>query len=284
MTARVHASTPAGAVECLRSEARSDFLGAPIDCLTRAATLAIAETAMRERRPVMHVCLNVAKFVAMRTDPELDADVRSADIVSVDGAGILWAARLLGIAVPERVTGIDLFQAILSLCAARGFRPYFLGAQAAVLDAAIARLKARHEAIVLAGKRDGYFRPDQEDAVVEAIRQSGADCLFIAMPTPLKERFIHRHRDRLGVPFVMGVGGSFDVLAGKTSRAPGFVQAAGLEWAWRVMQEPRRLGPRYLRTNIAFAGIIGRAMLSAGARRARIEPSRVSGGPPRINN
>jgi N-acetylglucosaminyldiphosphoundecaprenol N-acetyl-beta-D-mannosaminyltransferase len=243
------------------SGVRHDFLGAPLDCLTMDETLSAVDEAVRQRRLLHHVCLNVAKFVAMRTDAELARDVRSSHLVSVDGMGIVWAARLFGVPVPERVAGIDLLESLLALCAAKGYRPYFLGATKDVLAAAVAQVRRRHPTLVFAGSHDGYFRPDEESAVVAAIRESGADCLFVGMPTPRKERFLFRHRDKLGVPFVMGVGGSFDVLAGHVRRAPRPLQMMGLEWLCRLLQEPRRLGPRHLKANGAFAKILFKALL-----------------------
>lgn len=244
---------------------RRDFLGVPIDCLTLRETLAVIDQAMQQRTLLHHVCLNVAKFVAMRSDAELERDVRSGHLVSVDGMGIVWAARLLGIGLPERVAGIDLMESVLALCATKGYRPYFLGARADVLEAAILRIRLRHPALTFAGSRDGYFKPADEAGIVEDIRASGADCLFIGMPTPYKERFLFKYREALGVPFVMGVGGSFDVLAGHVLRAPYFLQAAGFEWLFRLLQEPRRLGPRYLKTNLAFAAILTKALLRKAA-------------------
>lgn len=251
----------AGDIDC---GTRRVFLDAPIDCLTMTETLAAIETALRERTLLLHVCLNVAKFVAMRSNQELDRDVRASHLISVDGMGIVWAARLLGIAVPERVSGVDLMDRVLALCAAKGYRPYFLGATPAVLDGALAAARTRYPCLAIAGARNGYFGPDDEQTVVEAIRASHADCLFIGMPTPIKERFLNRYRDGLGIPFIMGVGGSLDVLAGHVRRAPRWAQAIGCEWLWRMLQEPRRLGPRYVKTNAAFAGILAKAVLQKG--------------------
>jgi N-acetylglucosaminyldiphosphoundecaprenol N-acetyl-beta-D-mannosaminyltransferase len=239
---------------------RHDFLGVPIDCLTFAETIAAADRAIQSRQPLQHVCINVAKFIAMRTNMELDRDVRSSDIVSIDGAGVAWAARLLGIGVPERVAGIDLMQGLIGLCAANAYRPYFLGVRPDVLRTALANIHRRFPQLQLAGSRDGYFGPEQEGDVVAGIRSSRADCLFIGMPTPRKERLLARHRRDFDVPFIMGVGGAFDVLAGQVRRAPKPVQGIGLEWLFRAVQEPLRLGPRYLRTNAAFAAVMARAL------------------------
>jgi len=235
---------------------RTQFLGYPIDILTMSETVDLAREAMRNRKRLQHVALNVAKFVTMRSDPLLAADVTGSDLVGIDGMGIVLAARILGVPVTERVAGIDLMREVLALCAKEGFRPFFLGARPDVVRSAADSIMAAYPGIGFAGVRDGYFRPDQEEEIVAEIRKSGADCLFIGMPTPQKERFLASYRDCLSVPFIMGVGGSFDILAGRVRRAPGFLQSAGLEWLYRVFQEPRRMWRRYLVTNTAFAAIL----------------------------
>jgi N-acetylglucosaminyldiphosphoundecaprenol N-acetyl-beta-D-mannosaminyltransferase len=259
---------------------RCDFLGVPIDCLTLAETVAAADRAIQSRQTLQHVCLNVAKFVAMRRNEELDRDVRSSHIVSVDGMGIVWAARLLGIAVPERVAGADIMEAVIELCAIHGYRPFLLGARPDVLQKAIAALYRRFSGLEVAGAQHGYFPAEAEGEVVETIKSSRADCLFIGMPTPRKERFLARHRSSLGVPFIMGVGGGLDILAGHVRRAPSVVRRAGLEWLFRTVQEPRRLGPRYAMTNAAFAAMMVRALVRkiySGERHDNFYPSRRHG-------
>ena len=245
-----------------RAPRRHDFLGVPIDCLTFAETIAAADRAIESRQSLRLVCLNVAKFIGMRKSAELDQDVRSSNIISIDGRGVVWAARLLGIAVPERVAGVDLMEGMIQLCAAKRYRPYLLGARPDVLQNLITNIRHRFPGLELAGSHHGYFGPDQEREIMAAVKCSRADCLFVGMPTPRKERLLARYHDDLGIPFTMGVGGSFDVLAGKILRAPRFVQDVGLEWLFRTMQEPVRLGPRYLMTNAAFARIMVKALAS----------------------
>ncbi|MCW2283337.1 N-acetylglucosaminyldiphosphoundecaprenol N-acetyl-beta-D-mannosaminyltransferase [Rhodoblastus acidophilus] len=240
---------------------RASFLGCPIDVLSMAETVARAREAMVSRRRLQHVALNVAKLVNMRSDPMLAADVANSDLVGIDGMGIVWGARALGLPVSNRVAGVDLLNELLGLCAREGFKPYFLGAAPNVLERAAATTRQRHPNLQFAGLRDGYFSREQEAEIVLAIRASGADCLFIGMPTPRKERFLAAHRDELGVPFIMGVGGSFDVLAGAVRRAPRTMQRVGLEWLYRIYQEPRRMAWRYIRTNTVFAGILAQAVV-----------------------
>jgi N-acetylglucosaminyldiphosphoundecaprenol N-acetyl-beta-D-mannosaminyltransferase len=240
---------------------RKSFLGCPIDILTMKETVDLARNAMRTRQRLQHVALNVAKFVNMRRDPVLAADVANSDIVSIDGMGIVWGARAVGLPAKVRVTGVDLLTELLKVCAEEGFKPYFLGATTEVAARAAKRVRETHPSIQFAGVRDGYFSPDQERRVVDAIRDSGADCLFIGMPTPRKERFLATYRDELDVPFIMGVGGALDVLAGHVQRAPARMQRLGLEWLYRVYQEPGRMWWRYAKTNTLFAGILAQAMV-----------------------
>lgn len=248
----------------LLAERRREFLGAPMHALTMDETLALANEAMAGRQPLHHTVVNVAKLVTMRKNVELREDVASADLINIDGAGVLWGARLCGIEVPERVAGVDIMTNLFALCAEKGYRPYLLGAEKHVLQAVDLRLAKDHPGLVVAGMQDGYFKPEDEADVVAAINASNADCLFVAMPTPRKERFLKQYRDALASSFVMGVGGSFDVYGGKVSRAPVLVQKLGLEWLFRIAQEPRRLWRRYYETNTAYAGLLWREFWQRG--------------------
>lgn len=231
---------------------RLDLFGAPLDPLTMDDLLDRAERAMVTRASLVHVSLNVAKLVNMRSDRQLDEDVRRGDVVTADGMGVVWGARMLGLPVPERIAGVDLMDRLLGLCAERGYRPFILGAEESVLRRAAANLTARHPGLRFAGLRNGYFRADEEEGIAHQIRDSEADCLFVAISSPKKERFMKAHGPAMGVPFVMGVGGAVDVAAGLVSRAPVWMQRCGLEWFFRLCQEPRRMWRRYLVTNALF--------------------------------
>jgi N-acetylglucosaminyldiphosphoundecaprenol N-acetyl-beta-D-mannosaminyltransferase len=272
MFTRKRYSTEIGETE--RSRDVASFLGVPIHLLTMEQTLARVAGAMQEKRKILHVALNVAKFVKLQRDEELRADVFGADLVGVDGAGIILGARLFGIQVPERVAGVDLMHNIFALCAERGYRPYLLGARPEVLETALRNLKQRHPNIEIAGSQHGYFKPEQEAGIIEAIRTAQPDCLFVGMPTPRKERFMAAHRAALEVPFVMGVGGGIDILAGHVRRAPDIWQRNGMEWLYRIVQEPRRMWWRYLSTNVLYASILTRALLHTPG--SSIRPPRVS--------
>ncbi|MGL5733388.1 MAG: WecB/TagA/CpsF family glycosyltransferase [Beijerinckiaceae bacterium] len=245
---------------------RVEVLASPVDALTLAETVEKARQAMRRRETLHQVSMNVAKLVKMRSDSLLRSDVLSSHIISADGMGIVYASRLLGHPLPERVAGVDLMNAILDVCAREGFHPYFLGATEHVVKAATEIAKARNPGLVFAGYRNGYFSEAEEDRIVAEIAASKADALFIAMPTPRKERLLSKYRERLGVPFIMGIGGSLDVLAGKVQRAPLWMQRYGLEWLFRIMQEPRRMMWRYISTNTVFAFLLLRALILSRAR------------------
>ena len=246
---------------------RVRFLGVPVDAIDMEGMLSLAHRAMATRTPMRHCALNVAKYITLRTDPLLRRDVMQSDVITADGMGIVWGARLLGLRLPGRVTGVDLMERLMALCAEHGYRPFILGAREDVLGKAVARLQARYPGLVVAGMRHGYFTEADEPAIVEQIRASKADCLFIAISSPKKERFSGAYFPDLGVPFVMGVGGAVDVIAGLTRRAPVWMQKSGLEWLYRLLQEPRRLWWRYARTNTLFAWIVLKALIGGHAAR-----------------
>lgn len=238
---------------------RAEFLDTPVDILTFEETVARAEEAMRDKRRIVHVALNAAKLVKMRSDEELRHDVTDADIIGIDGMAISWALRVLGRPEAPRVSGVDLMMALLKLSAEKGYRPFILGAKQEVLEKAMAEAQQRWPGVQFAGARNGYYGKEDEADIVEMIRASKADCLFLAMPTPRKERFLAAYADEVNVPFIMGVGGSIDVLAGHVSRAPLWMQRAGLEWLHRLLQEPRKMLWRYVSTNSAFIFLVLRA-------------------------
>jgi N-acetylglucosaminyldiphosphoundecaprenol N-acetyl-beta-D-mannosaminyltransferase len=240
---------------------RIELMGCPMDVISMKETVAMIRHAVVERRFTQHVVVNVAKLVHMRSDPELDASVRACDIINIDGMGVVIGARFLGVDVSERVAGVDLFHALLEMSAQEGFSVFLLGAKNEVVSATATRVQALYPGLKLAGYHNGYFW-DNEASLVERIRASGAQLLFVAITSPKKENFINRWRGQLGVSFVMGVGGTFDVVAGRVKRAPIWMQRYGLEWLYRVIQEPRRMWKRYLVTNSRFAVLLVRAKLS----------------------
>ena len=213
-----------------------------------------------------HAAINAAKIVAMRQDRELERIVGDCELVSADGQSVVWASRLLSDPVPTRVAGIDLMQELLALAERRGYRVFILGARDDVLTRALGRIRERHPELVVAGARDGYFSEEDAAAVAAEVAAHRPDIVFVAMPSPRKEYWLARHGRRLGAPFVMGVGGSVDVLSGHVRRAPVLMQRIGLEWLFRLVQEPRRLLARYLSTNTRFVVYVVRELVGRVGR------------------
>ena len=246
---------------------RTTFLGCPLDRVDMEEADAWCLEAVEMRRGARHAALNAAKAVAMQTDSELREAVAGSDLITADGQAIVWGTRLLGDPVRERVTGIDLMERLLAESAVRGHRVFFLGATPEALRQAVERLKVRYPGLVVAGSHHGYFRDDDSAGVRVSIGEAKPDLLFVAMGTPQKELWLARHTEELGVPFAMGVGGALDVVAGNVRRAPSWVGRAGLEWAFRLAQEPRRLWRRYLITNVKFTVLLARELVRVRHRR-----------------
>jgi len=202
-----------------------------------------------------HVVINVAKTVNIRKNDTLKASIEACDIINIDGMGVVLGARLLGHKISERVAGVDLFGELLSLSAREGYPVFFLGSEDDVVTKTANKCKDKYPKLIIAGYHHGYFW-DNEEAVVENIRNSGARLLFVAITSPKKENFINKWKGKLGVDFVMGVGGTFDVISGKVKRAPLWMQKYALEWLYRVIQEPRRMWKRYLITNSIFVWLL----------------------------
>jgi N-acetylglucosaminyldiphosphoundecaprenol N-acetyl-beta-D-mannosaminyltransferase len=246
---------------------RALVLGCHIDRVDMTQTLARCEDLIARREFAQHVAINAAKLVAMQHDPELRRIIDACELVSADGQSVVWASRLLGDPLPERVAGIDLMQELFALAERRGFRVFILGAKAEVLEMARHRILAQHPRLQLVGTRDGYFSTDGEAEVAEEVHDARPDILFVAISSPRKEYWLGRYGRTIDVPFVMGVGGAIDVVAGITQRAPWPLQRLGLEWAYRLAQEPRRLWRRYAVTNIRFAVLLAGAMVRRRLRR-----------------
>lgn len=235
---------------------RLHVLGCPIDNLTMTETLTKIEEHIASGQPHQHCVVNAAKLVAIAKDHRYLETVRQCDLVNADGQSIIWASRFLGTPLVQRITGIDLMEHLLRLAATKGYRVYFLGARAEVVTRVVAEATRRYPLLKVAGCQHGYFTDDEEPQIVRSIRESRPDILFVAMGSPRKEQWLARHLKALGVPFAMGVGGSFDVIAGVTKRAPPWVQRIGMEWFFRFLQEPGRLWRRYLITTPQFIFLV----------------------------
>ncbi|MBV7299599.1 WecB/TagA/CpsF family glycosyltransferase [Enterovibrio paralichthyis] len=240
---------------------RIELLGSPMHVSTMEETVSFIEEKVSKGEFLQHVVVNVAKIVNMRKDKALAESVKSCDVINIDGMGVVFGARFLGYNVPDRVAGVDLFHELLKMSAKRDFPVFLLGGTKDVVIKTHDKVLELYPNLTIAGFNDGYFW-DNEEVVVDKIRNSGAKLLFVAITSPKKENFINKWKEELGVDFVMGVGGTFDVVAGKVNRAPVWMQKTGLEWFYRVIQEPRRMWKRYLVTNTKFAYLLIRNKIS----------------------
>ncbi len=234
-----------------------------IDALRMGQVIDAVESAIDSRRRLHIGVVNAAKLVKMRRDEGLRRAVLGADMILADGMSVVWASRLFQAPLPERVTGIDLMTGILALCHARQFRVYCLGATDDVLAGVRTAIHRDYPHVQIAGMRNGYYTAAEEADVARDIAASHADVLFVGMTSPRKELFLADWCNDLNVPVCHGVGGAFDVVSGKVRRAPRVLQRAGMEWAYRVAQEPRRLAGRYLDTNGAFIGMLANEKLQS---------------------
>jgi len=246
----------------MRTE-RAEFLGLSFDAVTmETAVSRCLEFCGTTRTAHTVITANASHLCMMRHNPELASACRAAHLTLADGMSVVWALRASGRPAPERVAGVDLMARLLAAAGEHRLRVYFLGARREVVTALVDTSRVQHPGIEIVGFRDGYFGLDDHLGIVEEIRASRPHILFVGMPSPFKETWCEHHRRRLDVPVIMGVGGSFDVLAGFIRRAPRRVQALGLEWFWRLLMEPRKLWKRYLTTNIEFIWLAGREIVA----------------------
>ncbi len=220
---------------------RVELLDVPVDPLTMAEALARIEEFIRSRTPHHVFTADALGIMRSQDDPDLLEIVRQADLSTPDGAGVMFASGLHGVRLPERVSGVDLVERLCALSARKGYRIYLFGAAPKVAEAAAACLQARYPSLLIAGMHHGYFSPEEEADIVRDIAAAHPDILFVALGIPKQEQFIRRHFHALGVPAMLGVGGSFDVISGRLHRAPRWMQRLSLEWLYRLIQEPSRL-------------------------------------------
>jgi len=235
---------------------RVRVLGCPVDNLSLKETLQAIEEFIKSGRPHQHVVINADKVLKLRKDKKLKQIVESCDLINVDGQPIRWTAKLLGISFKERITGMDLMEELLELSSQKGYSVYFLGARKEIVREVVEIYTDKYPSLKVAGWRDGYWESDEEKKVVQDIKRTKPEIVFVAISSPKKEFFIREYMNEMQVPFSMGVGGSFDIIAGIKKRAPKWMQKYGLEWLFRLCQEPGRLWKRYLIGNPIFIWLV----------------------------
>jgi N-acetylglucosaminyldiphosphoundecaprenol N-acetyl-beta-D-mannosaminyltransferase len=232
---------------------RITLMGCQVDNLSMEETLGRIEQFIQSGRPHQHVVVNVDKLVKASRDPGLRQIINDCALVNADGMPVVWASRLLGKPLKERVAGVDLFEALMRRAGEKGWRVFLLGARDEVVSKVAETYQRKYPGLQLAGYRNGYWKGEEEEAeVARQVRDSRADLLFVAISSPKKEQFLGRYQADMKIPFAMGVGGTFDVAIGRVKRAPVWMQKSGLEWFYRFLQEPRRMFRRYFIEDMAF--------------------------------
>lgn len=236
---------------------RIQFLNIYVDILTMQDTLNLVEKSISKKNQIHHTVVNAGKIVNMQTNNQLRKSVINADIINVDGQGVFWALKLHRKKIQERVAGIDLMEKLVDISYKKGYRCFFLGAKEDVLLNLISKYKENYSNDIIGGYRNGYFNESDELNIVKQINNSKSNILFVAITSPKKEIFLNKYKKELkNVNFIMGVGGSFDVISGKIKRAPLWMQNSGLEWFFRLIQEPKRMWKRYLVGNSKFIWLV----------------------------
>lgn len=217
------------------------ILDVPVNPLTMDETVAFLESKIVKEERAFVVTANAEIIMMCQQDSRYNKIVgETADLVLPDGAGAVWAGRHLGYKVPERVAGFDLYLRLMELSSQKGYKAFFFGSSPGVAEAAQAKLETMYPGVQVVGLRNGYFTEADVPQIIEAINESGADMLFCALGAPKQEYWIADHLSELKPKVIMGIGGSFDVLAGKMERAPKWMQDASLEWAFRLYKQPSR--------------------------------------------
>lgn len=236
---------------------RVNILNTTIDNLSIQETLQTIEGAIANKKQIHHVVVNASKIVAMQSDLQLRKSVNESDLINADGQAVVWASKILKQPLKERVAGIDLMQNLVELAHKKDYKIYFFGAKDDIVKEVVERYSEKYSPNIIAGYRNGYYKKEEEKNIAKQIAESGANILFVAISSPTKENFLYENKDLLNnVNFIMGVGGSFDVVSGKVKRAPIWMQKNGLEWFYRFAQEPKRMWKRYLVGNSKFIGLV----------------------------
>lgn len=223
------------------SRPRVPILGVGVDRLGMHEAIQLIQDFVESGEPHIVVTADAAGIVQSHSDPELAQIYADADLVTPDSVGVLWAAKRQGQPLPGRVSGVDLLDRICELSADKGYRLFFLGAAPGVAELAAERLRLKYPGCNIVGTRNGFFPADSDSIVAQEVAAARPDFLFVAMGIPRQEKFIRATQSIIKAKVAMGVGGSFDVFSGRTKRAPKAVQRLKMEWAWRLLLNPKKI-------------------------------------------
>ena len=238
-----------------------NILNCRFDAVNDAGAAQWARETLRSGKRGHISTVNVAILMMMRSDPRLKQYIDDSGLIVADGQPLIWLSKLLRKPLPERVAGVELVHELVNVASQENAGIYLMGATQDIVEDVAKKLSEQTSNAQFVGVQDGYFSHEESKARAQAIRESGAKLLIVAMGVPRQEQFLQDHWEELNVQLAIGVGGSFDVIAGRTKRAPQWMQTVGLEWFFRMSQEPRRLAKRYFITNSQFIWLSGWALL-----------------------
>lgn len=225
----------------MQSKSVRSFLSEKIQPRSLKDTVDVLHESIKQRKPAFVVTLNTYGLMLSLKDPEFFNVLEHAHLITPDGGGILFGAKFLGIPLKERVSGIDLIAEICKLCVKENYSLFLLGGKEEALRGAKENLEKDFPGLKITGAQNGYFTKEEEKNIVGKIAMLKPDILLVGFGMPKQEKWIHEHLQTLQVPVCAGIGGSFDVISGQLNRAPAWMQNAGLEWLYRVLQEPKRI-------------------------------------------
>jgi N-acetylglucosaminyldiphosphoundecaprenol N-acetyl-beta-D-mannosaminyltransferase len=232
---------------------KANILGCYIDTVTMQSATKTVKKMVEKGSPSHIITLNAEIAYVARYNQQLREIINNADLVTPDGIGIVWAAQKLGYDVKERVTGIDMIYRISELAADKKWKVFFLGAAPGTAELAAQNLALQYPGLSVAGCQDGYFKEEDIPAIIETIKEAAPHILLVALGAPKQELWIKKYKNQLGVPVCIGVGGSFDVLAGHKKRAPEIMIKLNIEWLYRLLSEPSRFKRQLVLPKFALA-------------------------------
>lgn len=233
------------------------ILSLPVAVITMKEMIDLVDESVQVNKHIWYIDINASKAVDMQKDNDLYKCLKNCDLIGADGKSIVWASRFLRKPLPERIAGIDIMENLVSLAHNKGYKCFFFGATEDIVNKLVDTYSTKYSPDIIAGYRNGYYTQNDEAEIIKQIIDSKADILFVATSSPKQEMFLYNHRSKLtNISFMMGVGGSFDVIAGLRKRAPVWMQKMGLEWVVRLIQEPRRMWKRYLIGNWQFLRLV----------------------------
>lgn len=238
--------------QSIHQGAKADVLGCNIDIINMGQALDLLEHLVKAEKGQQVITLNAEIAYKSTRDSALQDIINSARLVTADGIGIVWAAKVMGYDIKERITGVDLLFNLCRLAAQKSWRIYIFGAAPGVADTAARNLIRLYPGLQIAGTQHGYYQPGEIEDVINKINESHPDILLVGLGAPKQEFWIYENKNKLDAAIMMGVGGSLDIAAGTKKRAPDFFIQMNLEWMYRLITEPARIKRQYALPLFAF--------------------------------